>query len=86
MLKKEKTELFSKEINSFENKISDIEKFILQERILSETPMTLETISTKFDCTNQNISYKEKKLLDKLRKHILCSKNVEVFRAGTIPA
>lgn len=86
LLKKEKTELFSKEMNSFESKISDMEKFILQERILSETPMTLETISTKFDCTNQNISYKEKKLLDKLKKHILCSKNVEVFRAGTMSA
>lgn len=86
LLKKEQTELFSKEISSFEHKMTDIEKFIFQERILAETPMTLETISTKFDCTNQNISYKEKKLLEKFKKHILCSKNVEVFRAGTIAA
>lgn len=86
LLKKEQTELFTKEITSFKTKISPIENFIFQERILAETPLTLETISKKFECTNQNISYKEKRLVNKFKKHILCSKNVNVFMGGTIAA
>jgi len=86
LLQKEKTNIMKKEINSFEQKISDIEKFILCERILSDSPMTLEQISEKFSCSNQNISYKEKKILEKFKKHILNSKYKDIIVAGTLVA
>lgn len=85
-LKKEKETLLNNEILSFKDKISDIEKFILSERILSDSPLTLEAISEQFACTNQNIAYKEKKIVEKFKKHILNSKHRDVFVAGTLVA
>jgi len=86
LLKKEEFALFNSEVDSFKEKITDVENFIFSKRILSDSPLTLEEISSKFDCTNQNIAYKEKKVLDKFKKHILNSKYREVFQAGTLVA
>lgn len=86
LLKKEQSELFDIEIISFQEKINDVEKCILKERLLSDNPLTLEQISVKFECTNQNIAYKEKKVMEKFKKHILNSKYREVFQAGTLVA
>lgn len=86
LLKKEKETLLNNEIIAFKDKITDIEKFILSERILSDSPLTLEAISEQFACTNQNIAYKEKKIVEKFKKHILNSKHRDVFQAGTLVA
>lgn len=86
LLKKEEYTLFNQEISKFQLKIDDMEKYILKERLLSESPKTLEEISCKFKCTNQNISYREKKLLEKFKQHIFNSKFKDVFAAGTMLA
>lgn len=70
---------FSNELMEFQKTLPDIEKIILNERLLSESPKTLAEISNEFDCSNQAIFYLEKKIIKSLKKRIFNSKDKELF-------
>lgn len=73
--------ILNKEIEDFSKSLSNRDKSILFDRILDESPKTLQDLATKFDCTNQTISYRERKIFQKLRSAILNSKYKNLYKS-----
>lgn len=75
--------LLNKEIEDFSKSLSLIDQYILKNRILNfqDSKVTLNDVAEIFDCSNQNISYREKKIFFDLRKTILRSKYKDLYRS-----
>lgn len=79
--KKYAKEKFQTQIQDFSRSLPDIEKCVLFDRLLSEEPKTLSELSSKFNCSDQSIFYTEKKIIEKLKKRILNSKDKELIHS-----
>ncbi len=65
--KKEELKVFRKNINNLKSELNKKELCILESRLLSDTPMTLQEIGDKFGVTRERVRQIEKKLLTKIK-------------------
>ena len=72
-------ESLKQEIDSFSKELKPIEQKILSERILSETPRSLQEIGDDHNITREAIRQTEQRILKKFKTYI--SKNVSDFSA-----
>jgi RNA polymerase sigma-32 factor len=72
-------ESLKQEIDSFSKELKPIEQKILSERILSETPRSLQEIGDDHNITREAIRQTEQRILKKFKTYI--SKNVPDFSA-----
>mgnify|MGYP001044760196 CR=1 FL=1 len=73
LIKKEETALARKNIEQELSKLNDREKYIARNRIMADTPETLQKIGDNFDITRERARQIEKVVLKKLRASIVCS-------------
>ena len=59
-----------KNLKTIEPKLSDKERAILNERLLSDEPVTLREIGQRFGVTRERVRQIEARLLDKIREHL----------------
>ena len=52
------------------HKLNDKEKMILEERLLSDQPLTLQNIADKFDISRERVRQIEVNLLKKMKKYL----------------
>ena len=57
-------------LGRFRNTLNEKETFILEKRLLSESPLTLQEIGDKFGLTREGIRLIEKKLIKKLKAYL----------------
>ena len=62
--------LLLKNLKTIEPKLSDKERAILNERLLSDEPVTLREIGQRFGVTRERVRQIEARLLDKIREHL----------------
>ncbi|MBI1986968.1 MAG: RNA polymerase factor sigma-32 [Nitrospinae bacterium] len=62
--------LFWEKIQSFSQAIGPRERHILEQRLLAETPVTLQEIGEKYGVTRETVRQTEKKLLNRLRSYL----------------
>jgi RNA polymerase sigma-32 factor len=62
--------LLLKNLRTIEPKLSDKERIILNERLLSDEPVTLREIGQRFGVTRERVRQIEARLLEKLREHL----------------
>ncbi|MBI1987357.1 MAG: RNA polymerase factor sigma-32 [Nitrospinae bacterium] len=62
--------LFCEKIQCFSEAIGPRERHILKQRLLAETPVTLQEIGEKYGVSRETVRQTEKKLLKKLRTHL----------------
>ena len=65
--KKEELKMFRNNINNLKNELNKKELCVLDNRLLSDTPMTLQEIGDKFGVTRERVRQIEKKLLVKIK-------------------
>ena len=68
---KELNETLKKKLEEFGKKLSGKEKYIFENRLMSDDPMTLQEIGDHFGITRERIRQIEKRLLEKLKKFLL---------------
>lgn len=71
-----------KHIQSIRPKLNDKEIELLDHRILSDSPVTLREIGTKYGITRERVRQIESRLLEKLKDHL--SKRIEDFSSDWI--
>ncbi|MCM0755371.1 RNA polymerase factor sigma-32 [Desulfovibrio aminophilus] len=64
------SQLLLKNLRTIEPKLSDKERIILNERLLSDEPVTLREIGQRFGVTRERVRQIEARLLEKLREHL----------------
>jgi len=64
----EMRERLSKILNSMQDRLNDKEQMILETRLLSDEPLTLQTIADQFDISRERVRQIEANLLKKLKK------------------
>jgi RNA polymerase sigma-32 factor len=62
--------LIENKFKSFAATLSEKERTILQERLISEEPLTLQAIADRFGVTREAIRVSEKKLTEKIKKYM----------------
>lgn len=68
--KKEFLNFFNEKIDKIKNSSSDLDKYIIENRLLSDNPKTLQDISEIYNTSYQMIFYNEKKILNKIKKEM----------------
>ena len=63
-------ERLSEIIDSLEGSLNDKEKVILRRRLLSDDPLTLQTIAEQFGISRERVRQIEANLLKKIKKHL----------------
>ncbi|MEE9233131.1 MAG: sigma factor-like helix-turn-helix DNA-binding protein, partial [Nitrospirales bacterium] len=69
--------LFRKQLAEFALTLSEREEDILRNRLLSETPVTLENMGKKYSITKERSRQIEGKIIKKLREYM--KKNIQDF-------
>ena len=78
-------ELFHQEIQEFSRALKEREKVILYERLIAETPRTLQDIAAQFGVSREAIRLNEKALVAKIKEHMQAAfKNVTEFEFAMI--
>ncbi len=67
LIENELLHVLTEEIPTFRDSLNEKEKVVLDERILSEDPKTLQEIGTQYSLTRERVRQIEKKIIDKLR-------------------
>jgi len=81
----ELSQLFNNEIEEFSQSLSDREEMILHQRLIAETPMTLQKIADQFGVTREAIRLTEKALVARIKAHMEeAFQNVTSFEFGLI--
>jgi RNA polymerase sigma-32 factor len=76
-------DLFTQEINEFSAALSDRQKTILYERLIAESPKTLQVIADQYGVTREAIRLTEKSLVVKIKEHMQeAFKNVTEYEFG----
>ncbi|MFW5837093.1 MAG: sigma-70 family RNA polymerase sigma factor [Desulfovibrionaceae bacterium] len=70
-------------LKAIEPKLNEKERTILQERLLSDSPVTLREIGERFGVTRERVRQIEARLLTKLREHL--ADRIEGFSRDWIP-
>ncbi|MBI2877977.1 MAG: RNA polymerase factor sigma-32 [Candidatus Tectomicrobia bacterium] len=70
LAEEEVEQLFQKKIRRFLKMISPRERLILKQRLLAETPMTLQEIGERYGVTRETVRQTEKRLLERLRVYL----------------
>ncbi len=70
LARKELKQLFNREIEEFSRTLREREKIILHERLIAETPRTLQDIANQFDLSREAIRLSEKALIKKIKEHM----------------
>ena len=63
-------QMLQKELPEFRKSLNDKEKMVLDARILSEEPKTLQEVADEFGLTRERVRQIESKLIEKLRQHL----------------
>ena len=63
-------ELFTQKLEEFSKRLEDKERSILQKRLLSEKPETLQEISDAFGISRERVRQIESRLIKKLREYL----------------
>jgi len=80
LARKELKQLFNREIEEFSRTLTKREKIILHERLIAETPRTLQDIAEQFEVSREAIRLTEKALVTKIKEHMQETfKNVTEF-------
>ena len=74
--------LVEKHLHSIVPDLSDKERDLLERRILSDSPVTLREIGTKYGITRERVRQIETRLLEKIREHF--AKRIDDFSAEWI--
>ncbi len=74
-------ELFQSKIDLVKNDINEFSKYILENRILSENPETLKSISQKYNFSNQTVLANEKKIINRIKNEMK-----EIIKNDGIPS
>jgi RNA polymerase sigma-32 factor len=61
---------FKKEVAEFSKTLKDSDKVILQERLMSDEPMTLAKIGERFGVSREAMRQAEERLINRLKKHL----------------
>jgi RNA polymerase sigma-32 factor len=69
----EEIELLKKNVAEIQSQFSERERFMLEKRILSEEPLTLQEVGDRYGITREAARQMEAKLIDKIRKKMLSS-------------
>ncbi len=78
-------ELFHQEIQDFSRALKERERVILHDRLIAETPRTLQAIATQFGVSREAIRLNEKALVAKIKEHMQeAFKNVTEFEFAMI--
>ena len=70
LARKELKELFNREIEEFSRTLRERDKIILHERLIAETPRTLQDIANQFKVSREAIRLSEKTLIKKIKGHM----------------
>jgi RNA polymerase sigma-32 factor len=70
MARHELQELFNQKLLEFKDTLETKEREILEQRLLSETPQTLEVIGEKYGITKERVRQLEERLKKKIRQYI----------------
>jgi len=70
LIKKEETEIVSRHIAGALAKLTEKEKFIIKQRVMADSPMTLQEIGDRYKITRERARQIEKQALKKLRLSI----------------
>lgn len=70
LARKELKQLFNREVEEFSRTLTEREKVILYERLIAETPRTLQDIADQFDVSREAIRLTEKTLVSKIKEHM----------------
>jgi len=70
LARKELKQLFNREIEEFSRTLREREKIILHERLIAETPRTLQDIANQFEVSREAIRLSEKALITKIKEHM----------------
>jgi len=82
LAKDEIAELVEKHLQTIMPALSDKERDLLEQRILSDSPMTLREIGAKYGITRERVRQIETRLLDKIRDHF--TKRIDDFSSEWI--
>ena len=63
-------EAFNRHLAAFAETLSDREKTILQERLIAEEPLTLQTIADRYGVTREAIRLNEKSLIRRIKEYM----------------
>jgi len=78
-------DLFHQEIQDFSRALKERERVILHDRLIAETPRTLQAIATQFGVSREAIRLNEKALVAKIKEHMQeAFKNVTEFEFAMI--
>lgn len=70
LARKELKNLFNREIEEFSRTLRERDKIILHERLIAETPRTLQNIAEQFEVSREAIRLSEKALITKIKEHM----------------
>ena len=70
LARKELKNLFNREIEEFSRTLREREKIILHERLIADTPRTLQDIAEQFEVSREAIRLSEKALITKIKEHM----------------
>ena len=70
LARKELKTLFNREIEEFSRTLREREKIILHERLIADTPRTLQDIAEQFEVSREAIRLSEKALITKIKEHM----------------
>ncbi|MCI5072569.1 RNA polymerase factor sigma-32 [bacterium] len=65
------SEIVKDKLDSIYDELKPRERLLLEKRLLSDDPMTLEAIGQDFGVTRERVRQIESRLMDKLKKHLL---------------
>jgi RNA polymerase sigma-32 factor len=66
----EMQQLFSQQLDIFQQSVDDKERYILQHRLLAEHPQTLQEIGEKYGITKERVRQVETRLKQKIRQYM----------------
>ena len=67
---KERKELLARKIVEYKKKLNDEERYILENRIMAEEPITLQRIGERFNVSRESVRQKESRVSKRLTKNI----------------
>jgi RNA polymerase sigma-32 factor len=67
---KEKREIFQKKLIDFKTRLNEKEKFILENRIMSEEPVTLREIGERFNTSRESVRQLQTKITKSLTRNL----------------
>ncbi|MCS7280965.1 MAG: RNA polymerase factor sigma-32 [Desulfobacterota bacterium] len=65
---KEEKEIFQRKVEDFKSKLSEKERFIFEQRILAEEPLTLQEIGERFNISRERVRQLENRIIKKFKE------------------